>query len=247
MNFDNYKFRCSQLGKIVTKSGKLTDGARTYLTECFIEAIYGVRKEAYGKALEKGIACEQDGLKLLNDTLYPGRFVKKITEATENDFIKGTPDAVMDNVVYDIKNAYDRFTFGKADLTHDYQWQLKGYLWLYGLDQGRVFYCLNNMPDHMISEEERSMFYKQRKWISFDDPEYLEACNQLREAHNYDAMPPAFRFKIFDVTLTEEDEAMITECVGWARKTLNKMYREHQDRLKYNVDLMQQARTVAEK
>jgi len=199
INFDNYLFRCSALGNVVTANGKITQGAETYLKELFIGAMYGVRREAYGKALEKGVATEQDGLKMLNQTLYPDRFVAKISEGTKNDFIIGTPDAIMDEYVYDIKNALDLFTFGKCELTHTYEWQIKSYCWLYGKEKGRVYYCLNNMPDYMVAEEQKKMFYTQRKWATMESPEYLEACEELAKAHNYDNMPLHHKFKIFDV------------------------------------------------
>ena len=79
-NFDNWLCRCSALGNVVTASGKLTDGAKTFLLDTFIGEVQGVRKEAYGKALDKGIACEDDGLKMVNDIFYHDRFVAKIKE-----------------------------------------------------------------------------------------------------------------------------------------------------------------------
>ncbi|MFA9219860.1 MAG: hypothetical protein ACEQSL_01595 [Sediminibacterium sp.] len=244
-NFDNYKFRCSALGNIVTKSGKLTDGAKTYLQDCFIGEIYGVRKEAYGRALEKGIACEQDGLKMLNQTLYPETFISKIEEPIENDFIKGTPDCIPNEIVYDIKNAFDRFSFGKAELSHLYEWQVKGYCMLYELQRGRIFYCLNNMPDYMISDEERKLFYMQRMWATMDAPEYLEACDELRAAHNYNSIPVAERFKIFEVAFTTDDFLKIKNAVEQSREHLNELLKEHNDRIAFNLSLIEQAKEIA--
>lgn len=239
--FENYKFRCSALGNIVTKSGKLTDGTKTHLQECFIGEIYGVRKEAYGRALEKGVATEQDGFKLLNDTLYPHRFISKIKEPIANELIKGTPDCIVNEIVYDVKNAFTLFSFGKAELTHNYEWQVKGYCMLYNLKNGVIFYCLNNMPDYMISEEERSMFYRERKWATMDSPEYLDACDELRKAHTYDSMPVEDRFKIFSVKYTQEDADRITASVKAARDYMNELLKEHNERIEYNRDLINTA------
>ncbi len=243
-NFNEYKFRCSALGNIVTKSGKLTDGAKTFLMDCFIESLYGVRKEAYGKAIDKGIACEQDGFDMLGKSLYPERFVKKITEPKENDFIRGTPDCIVDDKVWDIKNAFDRFTFGKAELSHLYEWQIRGYCMLYGKEDGAIFYCLNNMPDHMIAEEERNMFYRQRKWISIDSPDYLLACDELRAAHTYDSIPLAERFKIFEVVFTVEDAQRIQSAVVMGREYMNELMAEHMARVGYNQQLINDAKKV---
>lgn len=247
MNFDKHLFRASAIGNIITKDGTLTVGAKTFLMDVFIGEVYGVQKEAYGKALEKGVACEQDGLKMLNDTLYPGRFVKKIADGKENDFVKGTPDTIMDGKVWDVKNAYTLFSFGKATLSHDHKWQILTYQFLHDLKEGGIFYCLNNMPDHMICEEEKSMFYQKRQWVSMEDPEYLEACNQLRAAHSYDAMPIHHRFKVFNVERTAETDQTIKDAVEQARKHLNKLYKEHESRLNENLSLMQQAKELEEK
>lgn len=239
-NFDNYLFRCSALGNIVTKSGKLTDGAKTYLNDCFIGEIYGVRKEAYGRALEKGVACEVDGLHMLNKVLFPDRFVPnyKDTEGESNEWIKGTCDTIMDDTVYDIKNALDLFTFGKAELNHLYEWQLLGYDMIYDKPFGKLFYCLNNMPDYLIAEEERKLFYSQRKWATMDSPEYLEACEELRKAHNYDHMPVAHRFKIMEVTRTKETDERIISAVKMGREYMNELLKEHNARIEYNEGLV---------
>ena len=71
--FDNYKFRASALGKIVSKSGNFTEGNKTYIEEVFIGEMYGVKKEAYGRALDKGVLCEEDGITMLNNTIYKGQ------------------------------------------------------------------------------------------------------------------------------------------------------------------------------
>lgn len=237
-NFDNWVCRASALGKIISKSGKMTDGVKTFLNEVFIGEIYGVRKEAYGKALEKGIACEEDGFKLMNDALYPDKFIAKIKEPAQNEWIKGTADTIVDGIVYDIKNAYDLFTFGKAELSWEYEWQLKAYMMLYGCEASRLFYCINDMPEYMVAEEQRKMFYTQRKWISMDDPDYLKACEELEQAHKYGWMPLEERFKIWPVALFESDIETIIESVKAARAYLNQLLEQHKLRIEYNLNLM---------
>jgi len=236
-NFDNYLFRCSSLGRIVTKSGDLTQDAQTYLEELFISVVYGVEREIYGKQLDKGIICEPEGRRMLN-LLYPERFVKKNEERKKNEYIIGTHDVIMDDIVWDIKNAWDLLTFGKAKLSHIYLWQLKGYCFLEKLTKGKLFYCLNNMPEYMVADEERKMFYFQRKWATMEDPEYTKACEELRAAHNYDKMPLQDRFKIFDVSFTKADEEKIIACVKQAREYLNGLLKSHNERIDYNLSLM---------
>lgn len=236
-NFNTWVCRASAMGKIISKSGKMTEGIMTYLTETFIGEIYGVQKEAYGKALEKGIACEEDGFNMVN-LLYPGKFISKIKEPTQNKFAKGTADTIVDGIVYDIKNAFTLFTFGKADLTWDYEWQLKTYMYLYDLKKARLFYCLNDMPDYMIAEEQRKMFYTQRKWVSIEDPDYIKACEELEAANKYGHIPVEERFKIWDIERNEEDDKKIEKAVIEARMIMNGMLHDHRNRIEFNQSLI---------
>ena len=247
LNFDNWLCRCSALGKIITPSGKLTDGVKTHLEEVFISVKDGVQKEAYGKALEKGIACEDDGFKMLNEIFYPRQFVSKVKEPMENAFIKGTPDCIVPEAagkrVTDIKNAYTRFAFGKMrKLPMDYYWQVKGYMLLHNLPLGRLFYCLNNMPDYMIADEERKLFYTARKWISMDDPDYLKACEELRAAHTYDNLPLEERFRFWDLERNAEDDERIIDAVKKARVYLNELAEEHRENVNKNRKIIEVAK-----
>src|SRR3954467_8564872 len=104
MDFSNYQFRCSALGKVVSKSGTLTDANKTYLSEVFIGEVYGIRRDITSKYFEKGIYQEEDGITLLQSALYPKKLVLKNKERLRNDFIHGEHDAKVDGIVYDIKN-----------------------------------------------------------------------------------------------------------------------------------------------
>lgn len=237
--FDDFKFRCSALGKIVSKSGNFTDGNKAYIEEVFIGEIEGVRKEAYGKALEKGIFCEQDGILMLQNTIYKGRLIVKNKIRKHNDFIHGECDVFKDGIVYDIKNAYDRFTFGKATLSHDYYWQLVGYMWLWEAKQSRLFYCLNNMPDHLLAAEEQSLFYKNRgKYLTMDSEDFLKDCEELRKAHNYDNKPIETKFKVWDVHLLGSDIEKLKSAIDKARKYMNDLYDAHLAMIDKNRQLM---------
>lgn len=237
--FDKFLFRCSSLGKIVTKSGKLTDGAKTYLKEVFIGEVYKTRKEAYGKALEKGVFCEEDGITLLQETLLKGNLVFKNKQEKSNGFIKGSCDVDKNGTIYDIKNAYTIFSFGKAELTHDYEWQLIGYCWLWNRNKAVLYYCLNNLPDHMLEDEKRKLFYT-NKWLYLteESPNYIEACEELEKAHNYDYMLLEERFKFWDIEANEELFKRIEISVIAARKYLNELWEEHNALIQKNREAM---------
>lgn len=236
--FDNYKFRCSALGKIVSKSGSFTEGNKTYIEEVFIGEIYNRKKEAYGRALDKGVLCEEDGITMLNNTIYKGQLLIKNKERKSNDFIHGEADVFKNGIVHDVKNAFDLFTFGKANLSHDYYWQLVGYAWLWETDKAMLYYCLNNMPEQMLLEEERMLFYK-NKWqfVSMEDENYLKACDELRAAHTYDNMPIYERFKSWEFIVLPEQIEQLKKAVTRARAYMNELYANHEKMIKNNMKL----------
>lgn len=237
MDFSNYKFTSHALGNIVSKSGGLTDNVKKYLKELFISEIYKVRKQIDSKYLEKGLFEEESGITLLNETLYKGRLILKNKERKFNDYIQGECDCVVDDYVYDIKNAWDLFTFGKSELTHNYYWQLVGYMWLWKKPKARLFYCLNNTPEHILLKEERSIFYN-GNYISFDNEDYVNACNAMRLKHKHDNKELWERFKVTDIGYNPSDVATLITSIGSARNYLNELSIKHTQNIINNMTLM---------
>lgn len=238
MNFNNYQFRCSALGKIMSAKGDLTQSNKTYLQELFIGELYGIKKELTTKYFEKGNLTEQDGLTLLNKVLYPENLLVKNKERKYNEFIHGEADCIApDEIIYDIKNAWDLFTFGKASLTTDYEWQLIGYMWLWGIDHARLFYCINNMPESLLIDEERKIFY-QNHFVTYEDPEYQKLCEEMRRKNNYDNMDLSERFKIWDVEADNEKIEKLKAKIVKCRQYLNDLLGWEEERLHQNRYLM---------
>lgn len=240
MDFSKYLFRCSALGNIISKSGKLTKENTTYLRDLFIGEINGIQKDITSKYFEKGMFCEQDAMQILQDSLYPKSFVKSYKKQVKNEFLQGTPDVIMPDYLYDIKNAFDRFTFGKADCTWEYEWQIKAYLWLTERTQGRLFYVLCNMPEHLIQDEERQLFYK-GKFLTTESKDYQDACEELRKKLNFTSMKLHERFKIWDIVLTDEDIETMKNAVENARIHLKNLSECENARLSKNLELINNA------
>jgi len=234
---NQYKFRCSSLGIIISKSGKLTDTNKSYIQKCWIENKYNIQSDIQSKYFDKGIACEQDGLMLFKDVFYPNRLILKNRKHYSNDFIQGTPDVIVNPILADIKNAYDIFTFAKATLTYDYEWQLKGYMYLTGLTESILFYCLVDMPDFLLAQEEKNLFYK-GKFLTTESPDYLEAVQELRKTFIYDYMAKEERFKVFNVELTNEDIELIKYSVNQARSFMDSLEIDYNIRIKNNQNLL---------
>lgn len=234
---NQYKFRCSSLGSIISKSGKLTDTNKSYIQKCWIESKYNIQSDIQSKYFDKGIACEQDGLMLFEEVFYPNKLILKNRKHYSNDFIQGTPDVIVNPILADIKNAYDIFTFAKATLTYDYEWQLKGYMYLTGLTESILFYCLVDMPDFLLAQEEKNLFYK-GKFLTTESPDYLESVQELRKTFIYDYMAKEERFKVFNVKLNVLDIKEINNSVIQARNYMNSLEEEYQSRIKSNQNLL---------
>lgn len=238
IDFSKYQFRCSALGKIMSKSGSLTEGNKTYLKELYIGEYYGIRKEVTSKYFEKGNYMEEDAVSMINKALYPDKILIKNKARKYNDFIHGECDTVApDEIVYDCKNAWDSFSFGKADLTWDYKWQGVGYMWLWEKKKFRLFYCLNNMPEHLLIGEERKLFY-QHNFVTYEDEEYQKLCLELRQKHNYDHLPIEEKFKIWEMDRNEDEIEALKKTIGACRKYLVKVHDQHLEMINNNLRLM---------
>lgn len=221
--FNNYIFRCSSLGKLMTdgrsKSEPLSQTTKTYLRELWLEETFGVKKEVSSKYLTKGIECEEKSLTLYSSV--KSEFLVKNEKNYSNDFVKGTPDAVTETKVIDIKTSWDIFTFFDAELTKDYYWQLLGYLWLTGKTDGVIAYCLVNTPYHLFEQEEKRIYFDFD--CNYDNPEYIEAIENLKKRHYVDYIPESKRIKEFEVKFSQEEIDKLCKRIEECRTYLNQI------------------------
>lgn len=234
------KFRSSQLGEIIRKpKARKPITGELFLRELHWNTISNSQKTVTSKYFENGNLNEQAGLQMLQDALYPGKFVTKYPaeEVLENDYVRGHPDCVApDGILYDIKNAYEKSTFDKAELSWNYKWQIKSYLWLTGKKHGRLMYCLNDLPDHLLVKEKQSAFYK-GGFISEDQPGYIEECENIERYFDYSKLDLFERFKIWDVFLTEDDVKIMIESCKTANEVLKSFYKERTELIETNKKL----------
>lgn len=236
--FDNYEFRCSSLGKIHSSDGTLTQTNKTFLIELFVQEVDGIRKDISSKYFEKGTFNEVDGVQLINEALYPDHFLTKNTERKGNGWINGECDVLPpDDIIYDVKNAWDKITFAKAKLSIDYELQGRGYMWLWGKPTFRLFYCLTNMPEHMLCDEEKKIFFS-HSFVTMEDEEYLKLCMELRRKHNYDDMELWKRFKIWEIEHSDDKIEELKKKITKCRKFLNQLWEDRISSYKLNKELM---------
>jgi hypothetical protein len=194
----NFKIRASASGKIMTnsrsKSELLSETTKTYVKEWLIEKIYGIRKEIKSKYLTKGLKLEDTAIDKAIEWLdLP--FTLKNEKFFEDDFFCGTPDLIVDNVVYDIKCSWDAFTFPLFETeipNKDYFYQLQVYMHLTGCKKAVLTYVLLNTPEELTYEDK----------------------------HNYDNMDKKYRIKTFEIDYSEEVIADLQQKVTNIREYL---------------------------
>jgi len=202
----NLTFRCSSLGRLMTNGrGKSTMGmtAKDFVRETWIGKNYHRRPFVQTKPMIKGTEVELDSMELY--TQVTGELITKYEgDRLKNDWIGGTPDAVLEDSVLDIKSPFDIFTFSKSMLTPLYEWQLRGYMMLLDKSYATLAYCLVNAPADMVEGELRYL----------DGEDY----DTKRKLLVYDDIDPADRIRTFRVDRDMEKEQMIIDRVEEARR-----------------------------
>jgi hypothetical protein len=126
-NFDDYKFSCHPLPKLILVGGY----SDNELLRIYNKHIKGEETILQTPAILNGIEREQDSIELYNK-LY-GRFHVKNEQYYPSTHLHGTPDIVTPNWVIDVKtcmksDTFDRITESKA--YRAYWWQLVAYSYL---------------------------------------------------------------------------------------------------------------------
>lgn len=216
-----FKIRCSAISSIMAypEKDEVPKGAITYLQQWVKEQLYGRRKEFTIKQTDKGNLCEADAIDFAA-SIYDWGMVSKNAKQYENDFMTGTPDLVLADLIPDIKNSFDCFTFPLLDtkLNPDYDWQMQGYMALTGKDNAAVIYCLMDAPESII---EREAYYLS-KAAGFDELE-MEFYEQVKANMTYSNLPVKLRMKRFDVQRDDKKIKQIKRRVELCRDLLKGM------------------------
>ncbi len=225
MTFDDYKFHPSSLGLLMTDSRTkepLGETAKTHLLECYVEKMYGRKKDITNKFIEKGLLCEEDSFDLYS--LVKKKLFVKNTETFENDFFIGTPDIIDGNTVIDAKTSWSIFTFFSQiakPVNKMYFWQLQSYLDLTGKDHAKLVYCLVNTPFKLVEDEKRKLMYTMAVIDPEADPAYLEACKNVDKNSNFVDIPMENKYIEFSVDRDQKAIDLAHERVKVCREFLN--------------------------
>ncbi|MBK9963089.1 MAG: hypothetical protein IPP06_17705 [Saprospiraceae bacterium] len=217
-----FKIRCSAIGQIMANGkGKETLGLTTksYVESWIKEQLYGRKKEFSNKYTTKGLTVEQDAIDYVSDVLGYG-FLLKNEDNLKNDFLTGTPDIILNNLIIDIKSSWDCFTFPLFEdeiKNQDYVWQGQGYMALTGAETFRVIYVLMDTPEDIIFRESSSFCWKNN--IELDD----EIIKDFTEKMTYKNIPHELRTKTFEFKRDEEKINSIYKMVEECREYIHKL------------------------
>jgi len=218
------KIRCSSLGKIMTspksKGEVLSQTAKTYLKELALEEKFGIKKEFSSRYTDKGNTQEDLAIEMASQVLNLP-FALKNTEYFENEFIKGTPDLILEDEIIDIKCSWDGTTFPwfEDELPNkDYFWQLVGYMWLTGRSKARVVYCLVDTPEDIVQDEIR-----RTSWKKFEIDVTEETENEVRAKHEFSHISENKRVRAFQIELNDANIEQVKEKLLHATEYYNEL------------------------
>jgi hypothetical protein len=193
-----FKARPSSLGKIMSKSkkpGELSQTCITYLKECYAED----KEELSSKYLTKGILLEDEAIQFASKVLYGGIKAYKNEDIYANEWLVGTPDVILENSIIDTKCSWNRKTLldSALELNTDYEWQLRGYMFLCNKEFATLFYYLGDTPAaaNFGTKVTYSHLEDFERWVSYEfkrdldkEQDIIDKVEQCREwLKNYDA------------------------------------------------------------
>lgn len=230
MDFSNYKFRCSSLGKLATEpklkkdkeAGVLSETAKEYLREIYAEVKYGISHDIETSQTLKGTEVEGQSITLLSR--FDKKMYSKNKERLENDFITGECD-IVEELTYgrritDIKSSWNARTYYKhhdREVDAIYDWQLHGYIFLWNADSARIARVLINTPKWLIDKELHKLEYH------VSPAAYEEESEKLIKRLTFDHIPWRERIMIQEVALETEKINRIPELVKKGRAFLQEM------------------------
>lgn len=154
--------RCSSLPKIMvnsrSKDGGLSETAKSYIKSIAKQDYFGYTTELNNKYVTKGIQCEEQSIELLNDVLFTN--YKKNTERKTTELLTGECDIYTPELIIDIKTSwsFDTFPATPSDINiKDYEYQLRGYMFLYNVERAALAYCMVNTPSDLIGYESEEL------------------------------------------------------------------------------------------
>ena len=202
---------------------QLSETCVTYLENWVKQNLYGCKFDFDSDPTLKGLSVENDAIEYAAGALGWGFDVAKNEQRFYSDFVQGTPDILLNDLVVDIKCPESPKTFPlfETELPNKaYYWQMQAYLHLTGFDSAQVVYCMMPTPDEMLRKKAR---FKASNSVITDnaidfDIEFDRIYERLRDENDFSNLLPKYRVKVFEVKRNDSDIAAIIERVKQCRQ-----------------------------
>jgi hypothetical protein len=141
-----------------SKSEALSETAKSYIKSIAKQDYFGYTTELNNKYVTKGIQCEEQSIELLNDVLFTNYEKNEVRKTTK--LLTGECDIYTPELIIDIKTSwsFDTFPATPSDINiKDYEYQLRGYMFLYDVERAALAYCMVNTPSDLIGYESEEL------------------------------------------------------------------------------------------
>lgn len=222
----NFKIRASAASQIMTQpktkkdkeAGLLGGTAKTYCETWLKEQLYERKKEFSNKYTQKGIIVEDNSIDYYAEFKGYPMLLKNETFFSD-DFMQGTPDVVLPDLVIDIKSSWDAFSFPLFEDTPPaaYVWQAQVYMHLTGRVKYDLAYVLIDTPAHLIEKE--AYYYCNANGYDFDEGILKEFTDKM----TYSKVPYNLRLKTYSIYYDPNMVDALIEQVHKCRKYINEL------------------------
>lgn len=144
-----------------SKFYKLTDTAKSILTDIVFYEKSGRKYTLENKYFSKGIAVEKEARDLVSRVT--NQLLTKDYQRRSNEWVTGKRDVKHDDVIIDIKSSFSFKSFNKHLLenSHEHYFrQLDCYMELWGIKDALIAYTLVDTPFKLIDDELRRLDWK---------------------------------------------------------------------------------------
>lgn len=188
---------------------ELSETAKSYCQDWVKQKLYERRKSFTSKYTDKGNFVESQAIEYLESALG-WDFAVKNDRREYSELIEGECDVILFETIVDLKCCWDCFTFPLFDKVipeKDYEYQIQGYMFLYGKPKGEVIFCLMDTPEEVIQKEVR--------W-KLGEEYTREQYEAFYATYIYSGLPDDLRIKRFqfeyNLDMIRAIESRVLEC-----------------------------------
>lgn len=200
---------------------KLTAGAKTYIESVWYGQKFDFQKQFTNKFVQKGNKVESRSIRELRKL---GIFATKNETYFENEYIKGTPDILMNapKATIDTKNVYypDGLGFFENEPINDYIWQIHGYNFLTEREDGFIVKMLLNPPADILERE----VWNYWKAGHNDGRPTEQFIAEIEDYFNFEKLPIQDRVKFYQIKTTQNEIDIIKKWTDLAREYMAELY-----------------------